>query len=57
MDSDVIYKFVFGFESSPISSAAFPVASVICIFLIISIRTRQKIEHSMFYLVRQHDPL
>jgi len=34
MNSDVVYKLVFGFESGAISRATVPVASVIGIFLI-----------------------
>jgi len=38
MNSDVIYKLVFGFESGAISRASVPVASVVCIFLIFGFR-------------------
>ena len=49
MNSDVIYKLVFGFESGAISRATVPVASVIGIFLIFGLRFSKYILDDLGY--------
>ena len=44
VNSDMIYKFIFGFESCSISRASVPVASVVGIFLIFSIILKYKLD-------------